>query len=181
MIMALVRTVVSLLKICPASYSATQNILCDVDFVLMKLSKNIWLFSFLQEKKLSCILFQSNQPFECKDLQQTQLNLGQAICIRYYSFFEYIFYMNNMIFHHDTFLRVLLLIFSSLYSFQMNIWRHGAPDDTSSAVCNSTPPNTTTTTILLFAVLLESLNFAACVVVAAALLQYIDAACYKLT
>ena len=47
MIMALVRTVVSLLKICPASYSATQNILCDVDFVLMKLSKNIWLFSFL--------------------------------------------------------------------------------------------------------------------------------------
>merc|ERR1711971_973000 len=44
----------------------------------------------------------------------------------------------------------------------MNIWRHGAPDDTSSAVCNSTPPNTTTTTILLFAVLLESLNFVAC-------------------
>ena len=55
----------------------------------------------------------------------------------------------------------------------MNIWRHGAPDDTSSAVCNSTPPNTTTTTILLFAVLLESLNFAACVVAAAALLQYL--------
>ena len=51
MIMALVRTVVSLLKICPASYSATQNILCDVDFVLMKLSKNIWLFSFLSRKK----------------------------------------------------------------------------------------------------------------------------------
>ena len=31
---------------------------------------------------------------------------------------------------------------------------------------------------LLFAVLLESLNFAACVV-AAAMLQYIDAACYN--
>ena len=50
--------------------------------------------------------------------------------------------------------------FSFFFSLQMNIWRHGAPDDTSSAVCNSTPSNTTTYYILLFAVLLESLNFA---------------------
>ena len=32
--------------------------------------------------------------------------------------------------------------FSFFFSLQMNIWRHGAPDDTSSAVCNSTPSNT---------------------------------------
>ena len=75
MIMALVRTVVSLLKICPASYSATQNILCDVDFVLMKLSKNIWLFSFLSKNNL-VFYFSLISRFECKNLPQTQLNLG---------------------------------------------------------------------------------------------------------
>ena len=75
MIMALVRTVVSLLKICPASYSATQNILLWCRFCADETKQKHLVIFFSLGKKISCVFYFSLiSRLNAKDLQQTQLN-----------------------------------------------------------------------------------------------------------